>query len=112
VSFVVNKVCQFLQRHIINHSFRNLKHTLFHGIFIRRQSSPQLHAYSDTDWASCTDDSCSTGGYCIYLGSNLISWSARKQATVSRSSIEAEYRSLANEKCYMYLNIYKWSLTN
>jgi hypothetical protein len=102
VSFAVNKVCQFLQRPTINHwtavkrILRYLKHTLFHGLFIRRQSSPQLHAYSDADWAGCPDDRRSTGGYCIYLGSNLISWSSRKQATVSRSSTEAEYRSLAN----------------
>jgi hypothetical protein len=102
ISFAVNKVCQFLQRPTIPHwtavkrILRYLKHTLFHGLFLRRQSATQLHAFSDADWAGCPDDRRSTGGYCIFLGHNLISWSSRKQATVSRSSTEAEYRSLAN----------------
>uniref|UniRef100_A0A2N9I1E0 Reverse transcriptase Ty1/copia-type domain-containing protein n=1 Tax=Fagus sylvatica TaxID=28930 RepID=A0A2N9I1E0_FAGSY len=34
--------------------------------------------------------------FCIFLGNNLISWSCRKQATVARSSNEAEYKALAN----------------
>lgn len=55
-----------------------------------------VSAFSDADWAGCPDDRRSTGGFAIYLGSNLVSWSARKQATVSRSSTEAEYKALAN----------------
>ena len=33
-------------------------------------------------------------GYCIFVGHNLVSWSLKKQKVVSRSSIEAEYRSI------------------
>jgi hypothetical protein len=55
-----------------------------------------VSAFSDADWAGCVDDRRSTEGFAVYLGSNLISWTARKQTTVSRSSTEAEYKSLAN----------------
>ena len=55
-----------------------------------------VSAFLDADQAGCPDDRRSTGGFAVFLGCNLVSWSARKQPTVSRSSTEAEYKSLAN----------------
>jgi hypothetical protein len=55
-----------------------------------------INAFTDADWAGCVDDRSSTGGFVVYLGENLIIWTTRKQAIVSRSSTEAEYKSLAN----------------
>ena len=72
------------------------KHTIGLGLQVRRSNSTLVSAFPDADWAGCSDDRKSTGGFAVFFGSNLISWSARKQATVSRSSTEAEYKSLAN----------------
>ncbi|XP_051190594.1 uncharacterized mitochondrial protein AtMg00810-like [Lolium perenne] len=52
-------------------------------------TSTDLVAYSDADWAGCSDTRRSTSGYCVYLSSSLVSWSSKRQPTVSHSSAEA-----------------------
>ena len=59
-------------------------------------SPPQLLAFSDADWADDSSDRRSITGSCLFFGSNLIYWTAKKQSAVPRSSIESEYRAMAS----------------
>lgn len=102
IAYAVNSVSQFLHAPTADHFLavkrilRYVKGTLHFGLTFRPSTVPStLVAYSDADWAGCPDTRRSTSGYSIYLGNNLVSWSAKKQPTVSRSSCESEYRALA-----------------
>jgi len=75
---------------------RYVKGTAHLDIQLHAISSPTITAYSDADWAGCPDTRRSTSGFCVFLGSSLISWSSKRQTTISRSSAEAEYRAIAN----------------
>jgi len=77
---------------------RYVKGTLSSGLQIGTGpvDSLTVTVYSDADWAGCPDSRCSTSGYCVYLGDTLVSWSLKRQTTVSRSSAEAEYRAIAH----------------
>ena len=103
----INHVSQFIHKSTVIHFsvvkriLRYLRCTLTLGIkFCKGSFSLQIFCYSD--WASDTSDHCSTIGFIAFLGSNLISWFPKNQLIVSRSSTEAEHRSLATTTADFY----------
>ncbi|XP_073360779.1 uncharacterized protein [Aegilops tauschii subsp. strangulata] len=84
ISFAVNKVCQYLHAPTTVHwtavkrIVRYIRYTVSLGLQVKRSNSTLVSAFSDADWAGCSDDRKSTGGFAVFFGSNLISWSARK----------------------------------
>ncbi|GJW93561.1 ribonuclease H-like domain-containing protein [Tanacetum coccineum] len=67
--------------------------------FSKRESSFDIIAFSDSDWAKCPDTRRSVSGYCVFVNGCLVSWKSKKQSTLSMSSSEAEYRSMASVTC-------------
>ena len=81
-----------------------VKGTLSTGLHLSSGPVDSLTAYSDADWAGYSDSGRSTSGYCVFLGDNLVSWSSKRQTTVSRSSAEAKYHAVSHvvvECCWL-----------
>lgn len=101
----IQQLTQFMQEpcqghlKVAIHSLKYLYGTLNIGLFFPASNNLQLQAYSDADWATCATTRKSITGYCVFLGNSLVSWKTKKQATVSKSSAEAEYRALASTVC-------------
>ncbi|KAL6505058.1 hypothetical protein OROGR_024875 [Orobanche gracilis] len=102
VAFTVNKLSQFMHCPTDIHwaalkrLLRYLHGSIHHGLLIRRNSPLHLHAFTDADWAGDKQTYRSTTGYIVYLGSNPIAWSSKRQPTLARSSTEAEFRAVAS----------------
>jgi hypothetical protein len=84
IAHAVNILSQFVGAPTSVH-FRHLLRVLryFRGasslcLLYARDSSLQLHAYSNSTWASDPSDRRSVTGYCIFLGSSPLTWKSKK----------------------------------
>ncbi|GKA77188.1 retrovirus-related pol polyprotein from transposon RE1 [Tanacetum coccineum] len=102
LSFAAQTLSQFLQQPRSTHMkallkvIRYVKLSMGQGLIFPTKNDLHLTTYCDSGWASCPFTRRSVTVYRLFLGSSLISWQSKKQTLVSRSSIEAEYRSLAD----------------
>ncbi|GJV25808.1 ribonuclease H-like domain-containing protein [Tanacetum coccineum] len=97
LSYAVQQLCLYMHDpcephlHAMKRVLRYLQGTIDLGLQLFRSSTSQLTAYSDADWAGCPATRRSTSGYYVFLGDNLLSWSSKRQETLSHASAEAEY---------------------
>ncbi|XP_057986074.1 uncharacterized mitochondrial protein AtMg00810-like [Hevea brasiliensis] len=105
ISYAVQHLSQFMSAprmpHWIAalHVVKYLKSCPSKGLFFPVSNDIQLSAFCDTDWASSTFSRKSLTGYCVFFWGAFIYWKTKKQATVSKSSAEAEYRAMAATVC-------------
>lgn len=105
ITFAVHQLSQFLSAPTDVHYqaalkvLRYLKNNPGQGLMYAFDSEICLNAFADADWTASKDTRRSVTGFCVYLGMSLMSWKSKKQAVVSHSSTEAEYRSLALATC-------------
>ncbi|GJW70478.1 ribonuclease H-like domain-containing protein [Tanacetum coccineum] len=106
IYYVVQQVCLYMHDPREPHFsalkliLRYVRGTLHHGLRLFSSSTTSLVAYSDPNWAGCPTTRRSTSGYYVFLGNNLLSWSSKRQPTLSQSIVEAEYRGVA-ETCWL-----------
>eukprot|EP00256_Glycine_max_P060365 XP_014629214.2 uncharacterized protein LOC106798083 [Glycine max] len=97
ISYAVQQICLHMHDPRNKHmsALKRILHyllgTLSYGLHLYKSSFNKLISYTDADWGGCPDTRCSTSDYCVFLGDSLISWSSKRQSTLSRSSAEAEY---------------------
>ncbi|GAV65176.1 hypothetical protein CFOL_v3_08691 [Cephalotus follicularis] len=115
ISFVVGVVSQFMTAHRTPHwdvlqIVTYLKNAPGHGLLFKNHKHLQVMSHSDgdkngalqmvgysyADWVGCPTDRRSISGYCVFVGGNLVSWKSKRQSLASRSSAEAEYRTMAH----------------
>jgi histone deacetylase 1/2 len=106
IAYAVNTVCQFMSaptdvhfaavKRILRYLQGSIQKGLSYSSTGAVNNAVTIKAYCDADWAGEVIQRRSTTGFIVYLGMCPISWQSKKQGSVSRSSTESEYRSLAN----------------
>ena len=99
--YAVHILSQFMQEPKDEHFeaarrvLRYLKGTSRYGILLQSNCDLQIHAYCNANWSACPLTRQSITAYLVTLGDSPISWKTKKKTTISRSSAEFEYHSMA-----------------
>ena len=105
ISYPVSTVSQFMMAPRTTHweaiaqILRYLKGVPGKGLVYRNHGHDNIVGFTDADWAGCPTSRRSTTGFCIFFGKNLVSWKSEKHTIMARSSVESEYRAMANTSC-------------
>ncbi|XP_047327162.1 secreted RxLR effector protein 161-like [Impatiens glandulifera] len=83
IGFSVQQLSQYMQKLLEVHwevalqVVKYLKGTPSLGLFYSCNTNSVLEAFSDADWATCTDSRRSLTGYCVKLGGAMVSWKTK-----------------------------------
>ena len=97
IAFAICRLAQFSENPTKEHwtavkrVFRYIKGTHDYGILYDGNLDLDIHGYSDSDHAGCTETRKSTSGYVFLACGGAVSWRSKKQTSVATSSCEAEY---------------------
>ena len=67
--------------------FKYIKGTMEYGLWYPKGQEFTLKAFTDADWVGSVDDRKSTSGASFFLGNCLVSWSSKKQSSISLSKV-------------------------
>jgi len=75
------------------------------------QNATTLHAYADSDWATCVKTRRSFGGVCMRLAGGTVAYKTKFQPTVAGSSTEAEFMAAYDAgKMILFVRSILWDL--
>lgn len=105
LAYTVSVLRQFMSNPLESHCnaaksvLRYLQGTVDYGIIYTNSSDVILARFEDLDGAGNVDDHRSIIGYEFSLGSGVITWSRKKQNTISLSLAEAKYQAMCAATC-------------
>ena len=101
LSFLVSLLAHFQANSRIEHwkalmhVIGYIKNTLNYGLTYSHDSDLSPHAYVDANYRGCKDTCHSTSRHVFIMGGEPVSWSSKWKATVTLSTVEAEYVAMS-----------------
>jgi hypothetical protein len=106
ITYAIGVLCQFVENPSMGHWLATkhvlwyLKGTIVMRLVYSQQSTPDLFTtYSDADLSRYPNNSHSTGGFVICVGSGATQWGSHLQPHMSMSSTESEYTTASKVGC-------------